>query len=408
MKLLLHTCCAPCSVYCIKSLRKEGIEPVVYWFNPNIHPYIEYKTRRDTLKEYTKSIGINAIFDENYGLREFCKNVVDDLENRCVKYCYRVRLEQTAKYAKENGYDTFSTTLLISPYQNHEALKKIGEEMAEKYGLTFLYRDFRSGFKEGQTEARELGLYMQKYCGCVFSEEMRYYNRNSIQTSNTNGYEIPKEPRMQVKKIENKEDYIDLLLEADPSKDMIHKYLNDSDVYALKKEDELISIAVILHIDRKTLELKNIVTKENYRNKGYAKTLLKSLCGNYKQKYDRMLVGTTENNIPFYVKQGFDKYEKTIKNFFIDNYKEEIIKYMKIHSDLYKYDFIGIVLRFFKIPVRFKNRYVCSFFVADVLEKAHICKFNKKSRFVEPKDFEKIDGVKQVYEGKYLLMNENT
>ena len=158
----------------------------------------------------------------------------------------------------------------------------------------------------------------------LYSEEMRYYNRNSIQTSNTNGYEIPKEPRMQVKKIENKEDYIDLLLEADPSKDMIHKYLNDSDVYALKKEDELISIAVILHIDRKTLELKNIVTKENYRNKGYAKTLLKSLCGNYKQKYDRMLVGTTENNIPFYVKQGFDKYEKTIKNFFIDNYKEEI------------------------------------------------------------------------------------
>ena len=109
MKLLLHTCCAPCSVYCIKSLRKEGIEPVVYWFNPNIHPYIEYKTRRDTLKEYTKSIGINAIFDENYGLREFCKNVVDDLENRCVKYCYRVRLEQTAKYAKENGLQLLQT-----------------------------------------------------------------------------------------------------------------------------------------------------------------------------------------------------------------------------------------------------------------------------------------------------------
>ena len=109
-------------------------------------------------------------------MKEFCKNVVDDLENRCVKYCYRVRLEQTAKYAKENGYDTFSTTLLISPYQNHEALKKIGEEMAEKYGLTFLYRDFRSGFKEGQTEARELGLYMQKYCGCVFSEENSNYN----------------------------------------------------------------------------------------------------------------------------------------------------------------------------------------------------------------------------------------
>lgn len=324
MKLLMHTCCAPCSVYCIDSLRGEGIEPTLYWYNPNIHPYMEYKIRRDTLKEYAASINVNAIFNENYGLREFCKNVIDDLDNRCSNYCYKVRLEETAKFASENGFDTITTTLLVSPYQKHDEIVKIGTEIAEKYGLSFLYRDFRVGFREGQAKARELGLYMQKYCGCVFSEEMRYNNHNSIQTSNTNGYEIPKEPRMQVKKIENKEDYIDLLLEADPSKDMIHKYLNDSDVYALKKEDELISIAVILHIDRKTLELKNIVTKENYRNKGYAKTLLKSLCGNYKQKYDRMLVGTTENNIPFYVKQGFDKYEKTIKNFFIDNYKEEI------------------------------------------------------------------------------------
>jgi len=97
---------------------------------------------------------------------------------------------------------------------------------------------------------------------------------------------------------------------------MIHKYLNDSDVYALKKEDELISIAVISTISRKTLELKNIVTTEKYRNKGYAKILLKSLCGNYKQKYDRMLVGTKPNNIPFYVKCGFDKYYKTEYNFF--------------------------------------------------------------------------------------------
>ena len=174
MKLLLHACCAPCSVYCIKSLRNENIEPTVYWYNPNIHPYMEYKARRDTLKEYTKIIGVTAIFEEDYGLREFCKNVINDLGNRCVKYCYRVRLEQTAKYAKENGYDTFSTTLLISPYQNHEALKQIGEELGQKYGLKFLYRDFRIGFREGQNEARELGLYMQKYCGCVFSEEDRY------------------------------------------------------------------------------------------------------------------------------------------------------------------------------------------------------------------------------------------
>ena len=324
MKLLMHTCCAPCSVYCIDELRKNGIEPTLYWYNPNIHPYTEYVKRKDCLKEYSKKINVKAIFEDEYGLDVFCKNVVENINARCVNYCYPVRLRKTFEYAKANGYDTVTTTLLYSIYQKHDFIKKLMEDLSKEFGINFLYIDFRKGFWQGHQKAIEQGLYMQKYCGCIFSEEMRYYNRNSIRTSNINGYEIPKEPRMQVKKIENKEDYIDLLLEADPSKDMIHKYLNDSDVYALKKEDELISIAVILHIDRKTLELKNIVTKENYRNKGYAKTLLKSLCGNYKQKYDRMLVGTTENNIPFYVKQGFDKYEKTIKNFFIDNYKEEI------------------------------------------------------------------------------------
>lgn len=337
MKLLMHTCCAPCSVYCIDELRGEGIEPTVYWFNPNIHPYMEYKARRDCLKEYTKSINVNAIFEENYGLEEFCKNAIKDLSSRCKNYCYPVRLEQTAKYAKENGYEAFTTTLLVSPYQNHEALIEVANMMAKKYDIEFLYRDFRIGFREGQNKARELGLYIQKYCGCIFSEEMRYNNHNTTKPSIPNGYEIPREPRMQVKKIENKEDYIDLLLEADPSKDMIHKYLNDSDVYALKKGDELISIAVICTISRKTLELKNIVTTEKYRNKGYAKILLKSLCGNYKQKYDRMLVGITENNIPFYVKQGFDKYEKTIKNFFIDNYNEEIKDGDLICTDLIYY-----------------------------------------------------------------------
>ena len=178
MKLLLHTCCAPCSVYCIDSLRAERIEPTVYWYNPNIHPYMEYKARRDTLKEYTQLIKVQAIFEEDYGLKEFCKNVIEDLDNRCSKYCYRVRLEQTAKYAKENGYDAFTTTLLISPYQNHEELIKIGQEKAQKYGIEFLYRDFRHGFREGQGKARELSLYMQKYCGCVFSEEDRYLRHN--------------------------------------------------------------------------------------------------------------------------------------------------------------------------------------------------------------------------------------
>ena len=170
----MHTCCAPCSIYCIDSLRKEGIEPTVYWYNPNIHPYMEYKLRRDGLKEYTKSIEVEAIFEEEYGLDNFCRNVIDCIDTRCIDYCYRVRLEQTAKYAKEHGYDTITTTLLVSPFQKHEELKEMLKEIAKKYGLRFLYRDFRIGFRSGQTRARELKLYVQKYCGCIFSEESRY------------------------------------------------------------------------------------------------------------------------------------------------------------------------------------------------------------------------------------------
>ena len=151
-KTLLHTCCAPCSVACIQLLRAEGIEPVSYWYNPNIHPYQEYKARRDTLMAYAPAIGMELIVQEDYGLR----------------------LEQTARYAALHGFDSFSSTLFVSPYQNHELLRQTAEEMARRYGVAFLYRDFRPGFRQGQQEARELGLYMQKYCGCVFSEEERY------------------------------------------------------------------------------------------------------------------------------------------------------------------------------------------------------------------------------------------
>ena len=174
MKLLMHTCCAPCSVYCIESLRAEGIEPTIFWYNPNIHPYIEYKNRRDCLREYVKTVGAKAIFMEEYGLDEFCKNVVGDIRNRCVNYCYPKRLAKTARYAAEHKFDAFTTTLLVSPYQKHEELKRVAKMLAEEYGVKFLYRDFRVGFRDGQQKAREAGMYMQKYCGCIFSEEERY------------------------------------------------------------------------------------------------------------------------------------------------------------------------------------------------------------------------------------------
>ena len=174
MKLLMHTCCAPCSVYCIDSLRAEEIEPTLFWYNPNIHPYIEYKTRRDCLRDYASKINAKLIIDEEYGLDEFCKNVVSDIKNRCVNYCYRKRLTETVRYAAKHGYDAFTTTLLVSPYQKHDELKAVCEDLAKLSGIEFVYRDFRKGFREGQNKARELGLYMQKYCGCIFSEEERY------------------------------------------------------------------------------------------------------------------------------------------------------------------------------------------------------------------------------------------
>lgn len=171
MKLLLHTCCAPCSVYCIKKLRSEGIEPTLYWYNPNIHPFTEYVARRDCLVQYANTIGVELLIHDVYGLDEFCCNVYNNLSQRCEQYCYPKRLRALFEYAAKNGYDTVSTTLLYSIYQKHDEIVKLMYSLSKEFGIDFLYRDFREGWREGQDEARAIGLYMQKYCGCVFSEE---------------------------------------------------------------------------------------------------------------------------------------------------------------------------------------------------------------------------------------------
>jgi len=176
MKLLLHICCAPCSIACIQSLRAEGIEPTGYWYNPNIHPYSEYRARRDTLIEYAQTIGLALRMDDDYGLRPFTRAVAENIADRCLT-CYAARMRQTARYAAEHGFTHFSSTLFISPYQQHELLRAAAEQAAEEFGVCFLYRDFRPVFRSGQEEARALDLYMQKYCGCVFSEEERYSKR---------------------------------------------------------------------------------------------------------------------------------------------------------------------------------------------------------------------------------------
>ena len=149
-KVLLHTCCAPCSVSCTQPLLQEGVELTAFWYNPNIHPFKEYEARRDCFVEYMNSLNIPFVLKENYGLREFVKNVADDIDSRCI-YCYEHRLEETAKMASDNGFDAFTSTLFASIYQNHDMMKSAAERFAKKYGVDMpivraacavLYEDF--------------------------------------------------------------------------------------------------------------------------------------------------------------------------------------------------------------------------------------------------------------------------
>ncbi len=172
-KLLLHACCAPCSVSCIEPLKGEGFDITAYWYNPNIHPYTEYKARRDCMIDYAAAQNIGILVQDEYGLVPFVEHVAEDIAGRC-RYCYEHRLEMTARFAAEQGYDGFTTTLLASIYQKHDDIAAYGERIGAEYGVTFLYRDFRPNFRAGNQKARDEGLYMQKYCGCVFSEGERY------------------------------------------------------------------------------------------------------------------------------------------------------------------------------------------------------------------------------------------
>ena len=147
MKTLLHICCAPCANQCIDVLRGDHYEVTGYWYNPNIHPFTEYRARRNCLREYAQTIELPLIERNDYGLRPFVRAVAEDIPNRCIK-CYEMRL--------------------------------VAERAAAEYGVEFLYRDFRPYFRAGQERARELGFYIQKYCGCVFSEEERYLKKSKI------------------------------------------------------------------------------------------------------------------------------------------------------------------------------------------------------------------------------------
>lgn len=173
MNILLHICCGPCTVYPLRVLREEGHAVQGWFFNPNIHPYQEFRRRLEALEKFSAARDLPVEYEREYGLREFLRQVVFHEEQRCLK-CYELRLTRVARRAREVGADAFTSTLLYSRYQNHAALKSLGERLAVEYGVPFHYRDFREGWQEGIETSVALGLYRQPYCGCIYSEEERY------------------------------------------------------------------------------------------------------------------------------------------------------------------------------------------------------------------------------------------
>lgn len=175
MKILLHICCAPCSPFPVQELKNLGHEFQGFFYNPNIHPFKEYELRKETLEGYAREIRLGVYFSPLYDMETFLREAVKEEEkgnNRCL-YCYRKRLDQTAQWAKEEGHEAFTSTLLVSPYQKHDLIIQAAREVQAARNVEFLYRDFRPGWPFSREQTFFHGLYRQKYCGCIFSERER-------------------------------------------------------------------------------------------------------------------------------------------------------------------------------------------------------------------------------------------
>lgn len=145
-----------------------------FFYRHNIHPYTECLKRQETLEKYSNNAGFRVIYQDGYDMEKFIRNVVYREADRC-NHCYHDRLRSTALVAKHGKFDFFSTTLLYSKFQKHEQIKSIGESVGKSVGVPFYYLDLRSGWKEGVERSREMGMYRQQYCGCIYSEKERFY-----------------------------------------------------------------------------------------------------------------------------------------------------------------------------------------------------------------------------------------
>ncbi|MGA2091361.1 MAG: epoxyqueuosine reductase QueH [Endomicrobiales bacterium] len=178
-QLLLHHCCAPCSPIVVASFM-ERFSVRSFWFNPNIGPHEEYTSRYESLKNFVRSRGLSLSEGPVYPQNQWMADV-GTVADRCT-YCYRLRLTETAREACKKGIDFYSTTLLVSPYQKHDLIRAIGEDVARQFGVGFVYEDFRKQFYKGKDVARKEGSYIQKYCGCLFSREERLKAKTRVST----------------------------------------------------------------------------------------------------------------------------------------------------------------------------------------------------------------------------------
>lgn len=173
-RILLHICCGPCAITTVQTLKEQGFEVTGFYFNPNIHPLQEYVRRREALKEVARELDFRVIYkDDEYDSRKWFRNIAHREDSRCF-YCYGGRLERTLSIAKRGKFDFFSTTLLYSKFQKHDEIARLGYDMAGKGDTGFYYHDFREGWKKGIEISKEMGIYRQQYCGCLFSENERF------------------------------------------------------------------------------------------------------------------------------------------------------------------------------------------------------------------------------------------
>lgn len=177
-KLLLHSCCGPCSSYVISYLT-DYFDITILYYNPNIYPYDEYLKRKQEQIKLINEIDCSNnldIMDCDYDNDLYEKCIIGlenepERGNRCM-VCYNLRMEKTAKMAKECNYDYFCTTLSVSPYKNSEWINKIGEKLQNKYNINWLYSDFKKkdGYKQSILLSKKYNLYRQDYCGCIYSK----------------------------------------------------------------------------------------------------------------------------------------------------------------------------------------------------------------------------------------------